>query len=80
MEWEPAGEDGWSVLLRCPECEVYQSGVFAQAEVDAYDAELDRGDALLRVAYMKLSAENMAVEVDTFVTALRADAILPEDF
>jgi hypothetical protein len=80
VEWEPAGPDGWSVLLRCPECEVYQSGVFAQAEVDAYDEELDRADSLLRVAYMQISAENMAAEIDVFVGALHAGAVLPEDF
>jgi hypothetical protein len=79
VEWEPSG-DAWSLLLRCPECEVHQSGVFAQAEVDAYDAELDRGDSLLRVAYLKLSAENMASEIDVFVGALHAGAVLPEDF
>jgi hypothetical protein len=80
VEWEPKGEDAWAVLLRCPECEVYRSGVFPQAELDAYDVELDRGDALLRVAYMQLSAENMATEVDAFVGAIHAGAVLPEDF
>jgi hypothetical protein len=80
VEWEPAGDEGWSVLLRCPECWVYQSGVFAQAELDAYDVELDRGEALLRVAYLQLASENMAVEVELFARALAADAVLPEDF
>jgi hypothetical protein len=80
IEWEPAGDESWSVLLRCPECEVYQSGVYGQAELDAYDKELDRGDSLLRVAYMQVSADNMAVEIETFTRALAAGAILPEDF
>jgi hypothetical protein len=80
VEWEPAGPDGWSVLLRCPECEVFLPGVYGQAELDAYDVELDRGTALLRVAYMQLAAENMAAEIDAFVHALEADALLPEDF
>jgi hypothetical protein len=34
VEWEPSDADRWSVLLRCPECEVYQSGVFSQPDVD----------------------------------------------
>jgi hypothetical protein len=80
VEWEPKGEDSWAVVLRCPECEVHQSGVFAQADLDAYDEELDRGDALLRVAYMQLSAENMAIEADAFARAIQAGAVLPEDF
>jgi hypothetical protein len=80
VEWEPAADEGWSVLLRCPECEVFQAGVFSQPEVDAYDAELDRGEALLRVSYMQLATENMAAEIDAFTSALYAGAILPEDF
>jgi hypothetical protein len=80
VDWAPASEDTWAVLLRCPECEVFQSGVFSQTEADAYDSELDRGAALLQVAYQQLVAENMAAEIDVFVGALDAGAILPEDF
>jgi hypothetical protein len=80
VEWEPAEDDSWSVLLRCPECEVFQAGVYGQAELDAYDVELDRGEALLRVAYLQLSTENMAEEIDSFAHALEAGAVLPEDF
>jgi hypothetical protein len=80
VEWEPAGDESWSVLLRCPECEVFQAGVYAQPELDAYDVELDRAEALLRVAYAQVSNENMAAEIDAFALALDAGAILPEDF
>jgi hypothetical protein len=80
VEWEPAGDDAWSVLLRCPECEVFQAGVYTQPELDAYDMELDRGEALLRVAYLQLSTENMAAEIDGFAKALHTGAVLPEDF
>ena len=80
VQWDPADEETWSVLLRCPECEVFQAGVYSQAEVDAYDAELDRGESLLRVTYMQLATENMASEIDAFAGALHAGAILPEDF
>jgi hypothetical protein len=80
VEWEPADGDTWSVLLRCPECEVFQAGAYEQHELDAYDLELDRGESLLRVAYLQVSTENMAAEIDTFARALEAGAILPEDF
>jgi hypothetical protein len=80
VEWEPADGDSWSVLLRCPECEVFQAGTYGQEELDAYDVELDRGEALLRVAYMQVSTENMAAEIDAFAQALAAGALLPEDF
>jgi hypothetical protein len=80
VEWEPVDGEAWSVLLRCPECEVFQAGVYGQEELDAYDLELDRGEALLRVAYMQVSTENMAAEIDGFANALAAGAVLPEDF
>ena len=80
VEWEPVGDEAWSALLRCPECEVFQAGVFDQAELDAYDVELDRGEALLRVAYLQLSTENMAAEIEAFTRAIDRDAVLPEDF
>jgi hypothetical protein len=80
VEWEPADGDSWQVLLRCPECEVFQAGVYGQAELDAYDLELDRGESLLRVAYIQLSTENMAQEIDAFTRALAVGALLPEDF
>jgi hypothetical protein len=80
VEWEPAGDGSWAALLRCPDCQVFRAGTFGQRELDAYDVELDRGEALLRVAYLELSAENLAVEIDTFTQALAAGAILPEDF
>jgi hypothetical protein len=80
VEWEPSDDDSWSVLLRCPECEVFHAGVYGQAELDAYDLELDRGEALLRVTYLQVSTENMATEIDAFAQALEAGAVLPEDF
>jgi hypothetical protein len=80
VEWEPAGRTSWSVLLRCPNCEVHRLGLFEQGELDAFDAQLDQGDALLREAYERLVRENMTAEIGVFAQALAAGAILPEDF
>jgi hypothetical protein len=80
LQWEPAGGEQWSVLLRCPECEVHRLGVFHQADLDLLDEALDRGDAALRDAYLALVKENMETEVEVFAHALEAGAILPEDF
>ncbi len=80
VEWEPSGPESWSVLLRCPECEVHRLGVFDQPTLDAFDRELERGDVMLVDAYLELVRENMAVDVDRFAHALEAGAILPEDF
>jgi len=80
VEWEPAGESAWSVLLRCPECEIHRLGVFDQPALDAFDQELERGDAALREAYERMVRENMSAEVEVFTHALELGAILPEDF
>jgi hypothetical protein len=80
VEWEPAGEEAWSVLLRCPDCEVHRLGVFEQPALDAFDGELERGDTVLRETYERMVRENMTAEVDVFAHALAIDAVLPEDF
>ena len=79
-EWAEAGKERWRVALRCPNCEWLGSGVFSQELVDWFDEQLDHGtDALVR-DLKRLTRANMEDEIDRFCAALRADAILPEDF
>lgn len=78
--WEEAGPENWSVLLHCPNCEVYREGIFAQNTVEAFDEELDRGGDALARDYERLIRANMEEELARFTGALAADAILPEDF
>ena len=80
VEWEEAGPENWSVLLHCPNCDVYREGVFSQATVEAFDEELDRGADALATTYKRLMRANLADEIDRFAAALDAGAILPEDF
>jgi hypothetical protein len=80
VEWEEAGPDNWSVLLHCPNCDVYREGVFCQDTVEAFDEELDRGADTLAGDYKRLMRANMADEIERFVGALNSGAILPEDF
>ena len=80
VEWEEAGPDNWSVLLHCPNCDVYREGIFSQDTVESFDEELDRGSDALARDYKRLMRANMADEIDRFVGALQSDAILPEDF
>jgi hypothetical protein len=79
-EWEEAGPDNWSVLLHCPNCDLHREGVFCQDTVEAFDEELDRGADVLAGDYKRLMRANMAEEIERFVGALNAGAILPEDF
>ena len=80
VHWEESGPENWDVLLHCPNCDVYREGVFAQETVEAFDEELDRGGDALARDYKRLMRANMAEEIDRFVGALQAGAILPEDF
>ena len=80
QELHVCGPENWNVLLHCPNCDVYREGVFAQDTVESFDEELDRGGDALARDYKRLMRANMAEEIDRFVGALQADAILPEDF
>jgi hypothetical protein len=78
--WEEAGNGAWRVGLRCPECEHRIEGVYGQATVDAYDERLNDGSDTLEAIYRRMVRENLSDELERFVGALDAGAILPEDF
>ncbi|HEX4108991.1 MAG TPA: hypothetical protein VHX88_12715 [Solirubrobacteraceae bacterium] len=80
IDWSEAGRDRWEVLLRCPECEWTQTGIFEQAVVDDFDRELDEGMEVLVRDLQHLTHANMAEQVERFVAALHRDQILPSDF
>jgi hypothetical protein len=80
VQWEEAGPENWSVLLHCPNCDIYREGVFSQECVESFDEELDRGADVLARDYTRLVRNNMAEEIERFAGALNSDAILPEDF
>jgi hypothetical protein len=80
VQWEESGPVNWSVLLHCPNCDIYREGVFTQDTVETFDEELDRGADALARDYKRLMRANMAEEIERFVGALTSDAILPEDF
>jgi hypothetical protein len=79
-DWEEAGRERWRVSLRCPDCEWHGSGIFSQELVDWFDEELDRGTEALVRDLKRLTRANIEDEIERFVRALEADAILPEDF
>lgn len=80
LDWEEVGATHWQVTLRCPNCEWAGTGVYEQAVVEAFDEELDRGTESLVGDLRRLMQANMEEEIDRFVSALQADALLPEDF
>jgi hypothetical protein len=80
LDWSEEGPSHWEVVLRCPECERVESGVFPQATVERFDTELDRATDELLSGLRRLTQANMAAEIRFFIRALQADVIVPSDF
>jgi hypothetical protein len=80
VEWCEANPTHWEVMLRCPNCEWGETGVFDQATVERFDEELDNGTDDLVDDLRRLVYANMEDEIDRFSEALANDHLLPEDF
>lgn len=78
--WEEATDGSWRVGLRCPDCEHRREGVHSQGVVDDYDERLNQGADALATTYRRMVRDNLVAEMERFAGALRAGAILPEDF
>lgn len=78
--WEETAGGSWRVGLRCPDCEHRREGIYSQSVVDAYDERLNEGSDELGAAYRRMVRDNLVAEMERFSGALRAGAILPEDF
>ncbi len=80
VAWEQAGPHEWAVTIQCPNCEWWDADVWDEDTVERFDEELDRGTEALVRDLLRLMRANMEDDVERFLVALRADAILPEDF
>jgi hypothetical protein len=80
VDWVERSTGLWWVELRCPECEWRDADTYCQADVDAFDKELDRGGVLLTKDLRDITRANMEAEVERFVSALNVGGVLPEDF
>lgn len=80
VDWAPAAGRRWRVDLRCPECWWTGAGVYTQKVVDRFDETLDKGTEAVLEDLNLLARANMEEHVETFVAAIWADRILPEDF
>lgn len=80
LQWEEVAAEQWNVVLRCPNCERIETGVFTQDLLDPFDDHLDMGTQALMRDLKEFTRANMAEDIDRFVAALAADAILPMDF
>ena len=80
VDWADAGPERWRVALSCPNCGYWTEGVFSQECVDRFDERLDEGTEVMVADLKKLQQANMLEDVELFIGALQAGAILPEDF
>jgi hypothetical protein len=79
--WEQTDDRGlWRLWRRCPECAWQSNQVHGEAEIDAFDEELDLGTQALSDVLKALEHENMQYVADTFAAALAADLIDADDF
>ena len=79
--WEQTNREGhWRIWRRCPECEWAADGIHGEREIDDYDEQLDFGTRELAEELRTLERSNMEQIVETFVAALEADLIGPDDF
>jgi hypothetical protein len=80
IDWEEAGDSGWELVLRCPNCDWVREGVFGHPAVDRLDEQLDAGTQALVHDLRDLAHANMEDEVERFIEALQTDQVLPMDF
>jgi hypothetical protein len=79
--WEQAEDRGhWRLWRRCPECEWHCDAVHGEAEIDAFDEELDLGTQTLAEELKGIERENMKYVAETISAALEADLITADDF
>ena len=78
--WEEAGDEVWSLTLRCPNCEWRGAGRYDRATIERFDEELDRGTHAVITDLKQLMHAAMEAEIERFVAALDADHIWPIDF
>lgn len=74
------GVEGWRLILRCPDCDEQWRGEYEHAQVDAFDAFLNRATDGLIDDLEALTRVNLEADIEAFAAALAVDAILPEDF
>jgi hypothetical protein len=79
-EWEPSDDSHWRIELRCADCGHHWEAVMDDSRAARYDIELDGDLRVIKRALQRMDLERMAVEVETFSTALSRDLIEPADF
>ncbi len=78
--WRRVEPDVWQISLRCPECRRAWQEVVSTAAVRRLDEVLRAGRGVIERHLEEIERIEREEQVRCFVSALRAGAILPEDF
>jgi hypothetical protein len=78
--WRRLEPDVWQIDLRCPECRRAWREVVPTKAVRRLDEVLRTGRGVIERHLEEIERIEREEQVQSFVSALRAGAILPEDF
>jgi hypothetical protein len=70
----------WEITLRCPDCEWWHTGEFADDAVDEFDEVLNDGTEQLLESLRTFARVNMEEDIERFVRAIEIGLIEPMDF
>lgn len=80
VDWSDVGEGRWRVLLRCPNCERREEGIFGPETLERLDTALDEATRAMVEDLRQLVRANIEDDLDRFASALRQGHIWPMDF
>ena len=80
IEWVTFGDDHWLMWMRCGECGRALEAIVDNVKAAAIDIEMDRQQAQIAATADALSLERMAIEAETFISALDWDLVDASDF
>jgi hypothetical protein len=84
---EPLTFDSWLIVVQCPNCWHAWRQTVSDVVLELFEHALDDDVRVIEAAFEDLAianardeAKSLAAEVERFVAALAADAIVPMDF
>lgn len=80
LDWSEVGQGRWRLLLRCPNCEHREEGIFGSDTLESLDTTLDEATRTMIGDLRQLARANIEDEVDRFARALHEGHIWPMDF
>ena len=80
VDWEPASETHWWMLLRCGACDTWREVTVTNEIAARFDLELDRRMDVVARALERLDRTRMVQEVETMILALRHGLVDAADF